>query len=141
MAGGIRLIGFKKFGDKLKLLGDKVQSNDVLKVLREGADIVAAEMKNEAPIDDGDLRDSIKPVTLTARPGKPLAAGVIIGPHPNDVEFGAGRKASRVWRAVNFGNAAGVAPNPFRDRGVKSGRKKARKVVAAGVERILKKAV
>lgn len=56
----IQLLGDKRLQRQLNSLDRKVQRKVVRRALREGAKIVAEAAKENAPVDEGTMRDSIK---------------------------------------------------------------------------------
>ena len=57
---GVKVTGLKELAEFMKQLPEKLQKNVMRGALRAGAKVLEAEAKRGAPVDDGDLRESIR---------------------------------------------------------------------------------
>lgn len=68
----VKIKGFAELDKALRELPDKIERNIVRSALRAGAKVIEAEAKAQAPVKDGDLRDSIRS-SVRLRRGVPVA--------------------------------------------------------------------
>ena len=90
MADDQTIIGGRELYDFLQQLPAKIERNIMRSALRQGANVFKAEAKQEVPVDEGDLRDSIR-VSVRSKGGTVYAsvkAGGKKAPHWHLVEFG-----------------------------------------------------
>lgn len=87
----IELTGMEELEKVLRQMPDGLAERDLASALRKGANVVRDEAQKNAPVDDGDLKDSIK--VRKQKSGKGEAA-VIVAPtkpagfHAHFIEFG-----------------------------------------------------
>ncbi|AML47505.1 HK97 gp10 family phage protein [Streptococcus suis] len=96
-----RLIGADRLISKLKRLSSQRQTEIIAKAVHNAAkNVVQADAKLRAPVNDGDLRAGIK--VRMSKPGNPRAEVVSTSDHGGFVEFGTGPKGAT--------NHAGISP-------------------------------
>ncbi|HEM3662630.1 TPA: HK97 gp10 family phage protein [Streptococcus suis] len=96
-----QLIGADQLISKLKRLSSQRQTEIMAKAIHNAAkNVVQADAKLRAPVNDGDLRAGIK--VLMSKPGNPRAEVVSTSDHGGFVEFGTGPKGAA--------NHAGISP-------------------------------
>jgi len=103
--------GVKRLQKRLERLGSESKQN-IAKASLKAANRIVDDMKRAAPIDDGDLRDSIR-----AQPGKRRARdGTLMNADFNQtsVAVTAGDKTAFYAPFVEFGTAAYVAGGRFK---------------------------
>lgn len=124
MADDQAIIGGRELDAFLQQLPAKVERNIMRAALRAGANEFKAAAKSGVPVDDGDLRRSIR-VTTRAKNGTvyaSLKAGGRMAPHWHWVEFGtaAHKIRARADHSLSFGGVTvrevdhpGARPHPF----------------------------
>ncbi|HFU3982934.1 TPA: HK97-gp10 family putative phage morphogenesis protein [Streptococcus suis] len=97
-----QLIGADELIDKLRRLSSQRQTEIMAKAIHNAAkNVVQADAKLRAPVNDGDLRTGIK--VRMSKSGNPRAEVVSTSDHGAYVEFGTGPKGAA--------NHAGISPN------------------------------
>ncbi|HFU4000460.1 TPA: HK97-gp10 family putative phage morphogenesis protein [Streptococcus suis] len=97
-----QLIGADELIDKLRRLSSQRQTEIMAKAIHNAAkNVVQADAKLRAPVNDGDLRTGIK--VRMSKSGNPRAEVVSTSDHGGFVEFGTGPKGAA--------NHAGISPN------------------------------
>lgn len=124
MANELHVSGLSELDKLLKELPAKIEGNIMRGAVRAGAKVMEERAKQAVPVDDGDLRDSIK-VTTRSRRGKVTAsvrAGGKKAFYAHMVEFGTARHfiKPRKRKSLFFAGLArevvdhpGSAPKPF----------------------------
>lgn len=106
-----RLEGTEPLQDQLEALGAEVAQKALAKVARAAFEVVLETARSLAPIESGELRDSIK--ISVVRPGggdSVVVVGLKIGQGPNPGD--GGDPAARRWHFIELGTAF-MAAHPF----------------------------
>jgi len=102
--------GGRELGQFLQGVPVKVERNILRSALRQGVNVFKVEAKQEVPVDEGDLRDSIR-VSVRSKGGTVYAAVKVGGkkaPHAYLVEFGtaAHKIKAKPQHALSFSGVA-----------------------------------
>lgn len=108
--GEVGLEGMKELNKALKQLPDKLQERAIKNAMADGARAIRDEAKRRAPVDDGDLRDSIvvsRTVQVKGR-RQSVKGGVVIGIkgaprfYAHIAEFGTSRQTAQPFLRPAF---------------------------------------
>ena len=97
----VRINGVEELAQRLKQLERKAGRKGAARILRKGAPPIKKEMKRNAPVRSGRLRDSI--VTRRGKKGRKSGETVLVGPRG-----GKGDKAAPYAHIIELGSRGGV---------------------------------
>lgn len=129
MVKAASILGLARLDRKLKRM-PAVAKDTIRQAMEQGANEIVGMMKSLAPVDDGDLRDSIGWTWGKLPKGKRAIGGVTVSPVADLVASLGGDLTITIYagggdayyaRFVEFGTKASIAQGPAPDRRHKSG--------------------
>ena len=108
-------VDFGGVPEKLRDLGPKLARKALRRAVSKAGDLWVTEMKSKAPVDSGDLRDSIKKKVTTTKKGNALSAKVAVGPawDSKNKKSGKSDQQPAVYGMILEFGSKKMAPHPW----------------------------
>ena len=139
MKTGVIITGIKQIDKKLMRLPPVAQKKVARKAMRDGIKVIAAEVKDQVPVDRGITRANVKVRAVKTRKRGSIEIEVRIAADPQLVKIGAGGKRVFYPAVVEYGDQD-TAANPFMRRSYESKGESARQVTMAAIVRGIEEA-